>query len=257
MSSPPTASMIRFALYAGLADMEASIRRTILGPLWSTLGLAFLVSCLGLFFGTVLRQQLPDINEYIPFLAAGMIAWTFMASCVHQSCGLVWTFLNMLRHNRMTLLVPVLRVMIRNFVILLLNIALALIAAWLLLGGLPVAPLALIGGILLLLLNTFWMSYLGALACARFRDLPQLIAWGMHLAFFLTPILWVEYNLGRFDYLVDYNPFAHLTALLRRPLLGQDVGMEIWLATALLAILGLLLSWWFGRITARRLPYWL
>lgn len=249
--------MIRFAIYAGLADMESSIRRTILGPLWSTLGLAFLVACLSLFFGSVLKQVLPDYPEYTALLASGLIAWTFMASCVHQSCNLVWSFLNTLRHNRMTLVVPVVRVMLRNFVILLLNISLALIIAWLYFGRLAVAPLALLGGILLLVLNTFWISYVAALASARFRDLPQLIAWGLHLAFFLTPILWIEDNLPRHGYLIDINPFASLIALLRHPLLGLPVTAEIWLGASLIGLLGLLVARWLGRHAAHRLPYWL
>jgi lipopolysaccharide transport system permease protein len=257
MHPPTLRDMTRFAAYAAFADVEASIRRTLLGPLWSTLGLALVIASLGLFFGTVLKQQLPDFETYIPFLAAGLIAWTFLAQCLHQSTSLVWSFLNTLRHNRIPLLVPVLRVILRNVLVLALNIAAVLIAAWVYFGSVAVQAGSLVLGLILFVANTFWISYLAALASARFRDLPQLIAWAIHLAFFLTPILWVEYNLGRFEHLVNINPFAGLIALLRRPLLGQPVEAGIWVATVVCAILGILLCRWLDSRTASRLPYWL
>ncbi len=249
--------MMRFAMYAVLSDMKAGIRRTVLGPLWPTLGLAFLVACLGLFFGTLLKQQLPELEIYIPLLVTGMIAWTFLANCIHHSSSQIWGFLNTLRHNRMTLAVPVLRALLQAIVSLVLNILMALIVAVLYFGSLEVHVVALAAGLLLLGINAGWMSYVAALACARFRDLPQLIAWGMHLAFFLTPILWVEENLGRFGYLLNFNPFAWLITLVRQPLLGRPVDLQIWLAASLLAVLGSALALWLSRRIASRLPYWL
>lgn len=257
MQDPALPGMLRFALYAGLTDIQSSFRRTILGPLWSTIGLMTLTASLGMFFGTVLKQQLPEYETYIPFLAAGLIAWTYLANCIHQSCSLIWQFLNTLRHNHIPLLVPVLRVMVRNIVSLLVNIAVSLITLRLFLAtSLPAfGPLA--AGLVLFVINVLWMSYLAALLCARFRDLPQLIAWGIHLAFFLTPILWLEYNLGRFSYLVQFNPFSWLIALIRQPLLGLPISPETWLLTGILAGLGVLFCGILGRYAAHRLPYWL
>lgn len=248
---------LRFAVYAVTSDVEASIRRTALGPLWSTLGLALLISCLALFLGAVLKQLLPEQEIYVPFLVAGMIGWTFLANCIHQSCSQIWGFLNHLRHNRMSLAAPVLRAIIYNAVSLALNIAIALIAARLYFGTSDVNVAALTAGLVLLIVNASWMSFLAALACARFRDMPQLIAWGLHLAFFLTPILWVEHNLGRFDYLLYFNPFAWLISVIRQPLLGQPVDLHVWLTVGLLAVLGSSVAIWLGRRTAHRLPYWL
>jgi lipopolysaccharide transport system permease protein len=257
MHPPTLRDMTRFAAYAAFADVDASIRRTLLGPLWSTLGLALVIASLGLFFGTVLKQQLPDFEIYIPFLAAGLIAWTFLAQCLHQSASLVWSFLNTLRHNRIPLLVPVLRVILRNVLVLGLNIAAALFAAWIYFGSISVQAWPLALGLILFIANTFWISYLAALASARFRDLPQLIAWVIHLAFFLTPILWVEYNLGRFEYLASFNPFAWMIALVRQPLLGQSVTVDVWLGVTALAAAGTAVCLWLTRRTANRLPYWI
>jgi lipopolysaccharide transport system permease protein len=249
--------MTRFAAYAVISDMKAGIRRTGLGPLWPTLGQAFLVACLGLFFGTILKQQLPELEVYIPFLVTGMIAWTFLTNCIHHSSSLIWGFLNTLRHNRMTLAVPVLRAMLQSAISLVLNITIALIVAGFYFDRLEVHVSALAAGLFLLGVNAGWMSYVTALACARFRDLPQLIAWGIHLGFFLTPILWVEQNLGRYEYLLYFNPFSWLITLVRRPLLGQTIDPQIWLAAGVLAVLGSLLALWLSRRTANRLPYWL
>ena len=45
-------------------------------------------------------------------------------------------------------------------------------------------------GLLLLAINVFWGSLLLGLLCARFRDIPPIVASVMQIAFFLTPVIW-------------------------------------------------------------------
>ena len=62
---------------------------------------------------------------------------------------------------------------------------------------------------------------LGA-ACARFRDIQQLVGTLLQISLFLTPIFWSPDQLsGRTALLAALNPMYHLIAIIREPLLGQ------------------------------------
>ena len=45
-------------------------------------------------------------------------------------------------------------------------------------------------GLVLIVLNGVWVGLLLGTICARFRDLPQIIASLMQIVFFVTPIMW-------------------------------------------------------------------
>jgi lipopolysaccharide transport system permease protein len=253
----PLVRVLRFAAFAAEVDLRASVQRTGLGPLWSTVGLALVIAVLGLFFGTVFRQQLPDYDIYIPYLTAGLITWNFMAASIHQGCTQIWNFLTSRRYAAIPLSAEIGRVMIRQTFVLAVNLAVGLLAWTLYSDRLATDVPTLMAGLMLLLINVAWICYIAALICARFRDMLQLVAWAVHLAFFLTPILWMDYNLGRYDYLVHLNPFAHLVAVVRQPLLGLAVPTESWIAVLVLGLAGVIVSLWLSRRLGPRLAYWL
>lgn len=248
--------ILRLATYSAGLDMRAGFRRTGLGLFWSSLGLVVVTAAFGVFFGVIFRQQLPPLEEFIPFLAAGMIAWAFIAGALHHSAGLVWNYLDIRRHSSLPLAAAVLRHLLHQGAVLGVNILLAFLIA----GGLgylpPVDPLGLLAGLVLLTANLIWISFGVALLAARFRDLPQLLAWSLHIAFFLSPILWPVYLLGRYEWLATINPITHLVALLRLPLLGKSLPVETWGGAIALLALGLPLILYLYRRFTPRLPYW-
>src|SRR5207245_4142924 len=89
-------------------------------------------------------------------------------------------------------------------------------------GILPGWPILLAPiGIAIVTVNGFWIVLLVGTLCARFRDLPQIIANLMQIAFFVTPVMWKADQLPReASWLVDLNPLASLLALIRHPPLG-------------------------------------
>ena len=45
-------------------------------------------------------------------------------------------------------------------------------------------------GLAIVTLNGFWIGLLVGMLCARFRDMPQIVASLMQIAFFITPVMW-------------------------------------------------------------------
>ena len=70
------------------------------------------------------------------------------------------------------------------------------------------------------------------LLSARFRDLPQIVAAVMQIAFYITPIIYRPNALNRFSFIVKLNPLAHLIELVRAPLIGQVPSAMTWAVTA-------------------------
>ncbi len=254
--APGLLADLRFAVFTAGLDIAASFRRTGLGTLWASLGLAVATATMGLLFGTVLRQQLPDYQEYVPYLVAGMIPWALTAGMLHQMTGQTWQYMAQLRHAALPLPATMLRLLLRHMLILVQNLLLAGLAQVFLLNTLNFAFLPLLLGCLLLIANVAWLALLLGLLCARFRDLPQLVAWTVHLAFFLTPILWPVAFLGRFEWLAEINPFHQLIELVRAPLLGHAAGDLTWLSCLGMLVLGSGITLLLYRRLRLQLPYW-
>ncbi len=253
---PGLLASLRFALFMAGLDIASSFRRTGLGTLWVTLGLALAIGALGLLFGTVLQQLVPHYNIYVPYLAAGMIAWSLLASILHQAAGQTWLFMAQLRHTMLPLPATMLRLILRQLLILAQNILLAVTLQAILLQTVTLAPLSLLAGIILLTANATWMAVLIGMLCARFRDMPQLVGWAVHLGFFLTPVLWPIEFLARFGWLAQINPLFHLVELVRQPLLGQPVALLTWLLSLLALLVGGSLTFLLYQRLRWRLPYW-
>jgi ABC-type polysaccharide/polyol phosphate export permease len=116
--------------------------------------------------------------------------------------------------------------------------------------------LAAIPGLLLLLVNALWCSTLLGMLSARFRDLPQIVASILQIAFFATPVIW-RVNLINNKLLVDLNPFYHFIELVRAPLLGQSATLVSWLVVAGITIVGSVSTFLFYRSHRTRIAFWI
>ena len=76
---------------------------------------------------------------------------------------------------------------------------------------------------------SFWVSFIVAIISLRFRDFPPIIQSIMRLAFFATPIIWIERDLGDFgELLLLINPFLWFLKIVRDPLIGYSISVNAW-----------------------------
>ncbi len=252
-----TLTLIRFSAYGAWTDIRNHFGRTRLGTLWNAIGLVALIALLGLFFGTILKGDLAGYDAYLPFLAAGILVWTFLSASINQSCSVFGTRAQTLRHTAQPFAAIPLSTTIKNLLIFLQNTVLAVAVYGMVFKTIPVSILPFTGGMLLVAANVIWMSALAALACIRFRDLPQLIAGVLNTAFFLTPIIWQEHFLGRYALLAELNPAYHLVSLVRLPLLGMPPSTLSWaVGVGMLVVGGGITLFVFSRVRGK-IPYWL
>jgi lipopolysaccharide transport system permease protein len=247
-------AMWRLALALAVLDLRNRYRGSVLGPLWTTLSTAAMVAGLGALYAGLFR--LPGA-DYVPHLAVSLILWQAIAAFLQDACVALSGSAPVIRQIAMPVSVHVLRCLFRNLLsaahsLPLVAVVFALYGAW------PGAEaLWALAGLLLLAVAGFAAALALGMVCARFRDIPPIVANVTQLAFFLTPVLWTPDLLPpEARAWLPLNPFHALLETVRAPLLSGGADMLVWLAalgwTALLVAVAAAL---FVRFRAR-VPYW-
>jgi ABC-type polysaccharide/polyol phosphate export permease len=251
-----SAGFARYPLWSYMAVRELKLRyaRSFIGPFWVTLTMAAWVIGMSLVSGGLFGASLRDS---MPYVTLGIVAWTFLATVLNESASCVVAAKHILLQSRMPVTTFVWLVLFRNLIVAGHNMAIfaVLVVAfglwpnmnWLwLLAGLPPLLLAALG-----------MSLLVAVITPRYRDLAPLIGSLTTIGFLLSPVMWRPDNMVRFRFIYDYNPFAHLIAIFREPLLGRVPPIESLEAAGATAAVTLLLGFLALAGVRRRLTYWL
>lgn len=250
-----TAARLPLALLLTRISMVRAFRRSGLGPLWSTIGVLVTVAAVGLLFGTILRRQLDSFETYVAALASGLVMWTFLAAVANDSSIAFARWMPILRHSRVSFSVIALSILLRHLPVLALNMALLFGLQYLFAGHAP-HPWAMPAATLLVIANTAWVGILSLIMGARFRDIGQLVASALQIAFLLTPILWPVYFLGRFEWLLLFNPFYYLLSVFSAAAAGEVAPALHWAVVAAMAAAGGALAFKVYRSSRRRWPYW-
>jgi lipopolysaccharide transport system permease protein len=209
----------------GWQDIRQRYRRSVLGPFWITVSAAAMIGGIGLMYSGLLHQA---TDEYLPFLAVGMLVWMLIASLVNESCIAFTGADQFIKQVKLPLTVHVWRMVWRNLIIFAHNLVI-LVPVFIHYGH-PInagAALALLG-LLLVAANGFLLGISLGLVCARFRDVPPIIGSLVQLTFFLTPVMFPVRSLGQHEWVAKLNPFFHFLQIVRAPLLGQDAPLQSW-----------------------------
>jgi len=240
----------------GWQDVRQRYRRSALGAFWLTISMGIMIGTIGVVFGQLFETSL---DNYLPFLTAGIILWGFMSTVVSEGCLGFISAEAVIKQLPIPLFVHILRLVWRNLIILCHNIVIFPIVSILFGKSLTISALGAIPGVSLLIANLCWIALVLAIISARYRDLPQVVASVMQVFFYLTPIMWMPNALPTESsrYMLALNPAYHLVEIVRAPLLGQMPTTLNWgVSIALLVVGWTCTAILFGRYKAR-VAYWL
>ncbi|WP_033063833.1 ABC transporter permease [Pseudomonas sp. GM18] len=240
----------------GWQDIRQRYRRSAVGPFWLTISMGAMIGTIGIVFGQLFNAP---IKDFFPFLAAGMILWSFISTSVLEGCTSLIAAENIIKQLPIPLFVHILRTLWRNTLILGHNIIIFPLVLLAVQKPVGLEALLSIPGFALLVLNLAWLSLILSILCARYRDLTQIIGSVLQIVFYLTPIIWLPNQLpGRSNvYLLDFNPIYHLMQIVRAPLLGQEVSSISWWLSGGMALLGWCMAIMFYGRYKHRIAYWL
>jgi ABC-type polysaccharide/polyol phosphate export permease len=235
-------------------DVVSRYRGSILGPFWITLSMGLMVLGIGFLYSRLLNIELAEL---MPFVALGIVFFGLISGVVNEGCETFVQASGMLSQTSLPMFTFVWRTVLRNVI----NLAhhLVIVAAVLIFFDRwrDAAVFASLGGIALLVLNVAWMSLLAAIASARFRDIPQIVASVMQFAFFMTPVFWRPDGFGDKHAFLLLNPFYHMIEVVRAPLLGQGVAAISYLVLGSMALAGWALTFSVFAMTRRRIVHYL
>lgn len=207
-------------LTLGSQDIKLRYRRSILGPLWITISMAITIYSMGFLYAKLFHIE---IDTYLPYLASGIIGWSFISSLLIESSQVFIESEGYIRNQESYVSTFMMRLIVRNILVFLHN----------LLAFIPIIIvcklnfgykfLFLIPHIFIIALNAFFYGTSLAIIATRYRDFSQIIASVMQVIFFLTPVMWMATALStNMQWIIKYNPFYYFLNLIRAPLLASN-----------------------------------
>ena len=241
-------------LRLGYEQTLARFQRSILGPFWLSANLLATAFALAFVFGGLLGA---GYRANFPHIISGILAWSLIGGLAAEAGNLFLVNSGIMQSHRLPVSFSAYLHMQKGLV----NFATQLIAYFAVLGILrllSVPSWTIIPGLVVCVVNTFFLCLLIALPSTRFRDVGFMLGFVLQILFFMTPVFWVPSQMSASRrFIVDYNPLAHELELIRQPLLGKMPATMDWVWA--LGTMGVLI---FATITAlamfrKRVIFWL
>jgi len=244
----------RLSQFLAWQDIKQRYRRSTLGPIWLTLTFGVQMLTMGFLssflFGAALSKSLP-------YVCAGMLLWSMIRQTITEGAALFVTTSRFITQIKCPLTVFLMQAILRNVIVTghnaVIYILLAIILAVTPGPGILLLPLGF--GLVVICLS--WIVLVTAVISARYRDVPLMIDNILSIAFWFTPLMYFPEQLGQRRFLADYNPFTHMIAVVREPLLGGAPSLNDWLVVLALTVLGWAGTFLFFARYRARIVYWL
>ena len=235
-------------------EVKQRYRRSILGPFWISFSTAITVGAMGPLYSNLLNQPL---GPYFQHLSVSFVVWTFVAGFINEACAAFIGAEGFIKQMKLPYSVFILKVLAKNILIYFHNLVIVIVVLFCFpphdFWRLPLSFL----GLVLASLNLIWFGVVIGMLCARFRDIPQVVASGVQVLFFLTPIMWSIDMLGEHRAIAEWNLIYHLIEIIRTPLLGLPTNPLSWLVCGISAVVGGLVSFILFARYRSRISYWI
>jgi lipopolysaccharide transport system permease protein len=243
----------RLCFTLGWLDIRLRYRGSLLGPFWLTLSTAVMVFALGFLYAELFHQ---DLHEYLPFLALSLVLWNFLNALVAEGCTSFMQSEGMIRSMRLPFSLHVARTVVRNVLVLAHNIV-VIVVVFAIFDVMPGwRALLAIPGLVLWVIDGLAAGLLFGAFCARFRDVPPIVASVMQIAFFVTPVMWKPEMLAHRPVFLTGNPFDSLLEVVRTPLLGAIPSPMMWISAGGYSLLLCIAAWLLFARVRGRLAFW-
>ena len=250
------ANLIRLFRYRGLVqilvarELKARYRGSVLGFLWSFVNPLLLLLVYSFVFTSIIpRGDLAGIEPYAVFLFCGLLPWTCFASSLNESAGTLIVNGNLIKKVVFPVeVLPVVAVAsnLCHFVL-----GLPILLGFLVWYDVPLRPGEIVwfpAVVAVQLCLTLGLAMILAALTVHFRDVRDLLANGLTLWFFASPILYEMATVpAGMRWAMNLNPFAHL-AVSYQEILFLDGPFGHWralLAVAVASVGLFLLGYWF------------
>tara|TARA_R110001606_G_scaffold102807_5_gene225417 strand:+ start:14800 stop:15660 length:861 start_codon:yes stop_codon:yes gene_type:complete len=235
-------------------DFATRYKGTLLGAFWLTATALLTVCGLGLIYSQVFQI---DFKSYLPFVALGMMIWGVISSIITEGTGVFSNARGVFTQMRVPISLFAYTLIGRSMVTFFFRGL--VIVPLLIFKGDPVSVMAVLEslvGLILLFWIGLWAAFPLGILGARFRDMSQLTSAFVTFSFFLTPVFWHSDRLGKYGFVIDYNPLFHFINIVRGPLLGEPEVVRSFMVAGAFGVVLPLIALLCLAGYRRRLPYW-
>lgn len=242
-------------LTLGNQDIKLRYRRSSLGPFWITLSMMVTIYSMGFLYGHLFKM---DLNIYFPYLASGIICWSFFSTIILESSNVFIESEGYIRNQESTISLFNMRLILRNIIIFLHNLLVFIPIIIFFHIKIGFYTLFIIPGLLIIVINAiFWGTLLGIIG-TRYRDFSQIITSLIQVIFFVTPIMWMPTLLPeKYRWVIKGNPFNQFLDLIRNPLLNEPFSTLGFVEVILITLSGFILYSYFIKKYKSRIVFWL
>lgn len=247
-------SLLKNAVYLAWNDVKARYRKSVLGPLWQTLGNLIAVIGFSFVWASLLEQ---DLRTFVPSLAIGLIIWQLVAGAIGEGANTFAGESQIIRNVAMPLWFFVVRALGRQVINFLHNII--LIIGIVLYYKLSVTQADLwlsFAGVIFTIANLTWIMFVLGVLGARFKDIEYAINSILPILFFISPVLFRPDRLTVNQEIIWLNPLSYFIEAVRAPILGDAVSTNVYLILVSMLALGNILSYWLYHTRAKRVAFW-
>lgn len=226
-------------------DFVAFYKQTVLGPIWHIIQPLLTTVTFTIIFGKVAGMSTDGHPQFL-FYLAGNVFWTYFSTSITKTAS---TFVNnsallgKVYFHRMA--IP-LSIVISNLIALAIQFSLFLIVwTFYLIKGANVQPNAWMLAMPLCILMLAGYSLGGGIIVSalttRYRDLSMLVAFGVQLLMFATPVIYPISAVGeKYRWIISLNPLSPIIEAFRAGFLGGGSVTILQLATSFILMLGVL-----------------
>lgn len=243
----------RLAWALARSDITHRYRGSILGPMWLTLSTAVMLAALGFLYAKLFRI---DMTEYLPWLTVSLIVWNTLNQTVTDATTSLTGAEGIIRQMPLPYTVHALRVVMRNAIIAAHNLPLIAVIFFIF-GVVPnwTALLAIPGFAMMAVVGFAASIFLG-MVCARFRDIPPIVASLMQVIFFVSAVIWKPSMVGHWEPYLAINPVFALMETIRAPIMGDAGSPAVWAAAIFWTAILVAVSWAFFVRFRGRIAFW-
>ncbi|TSE00705.1 ABC transporter permease [Skermania sp. ID1734] len=249
-------------LSLGWQDIKQRYRRSVLGPFWITIATGVQASAIGILYAALLGQ---DLTTFLPYVTVGLIVWNLIGASVTEGAEVFISNEGLIKQLPSALSVHVYRLVWRQALFFAHNMLIYLImlfafGVW---KHLSWGLLLAIPALVLIFLNSMWVSLVFGIISTRYRDISQILSSLVLMLFVLTPVMWTTSSLKQQGgqvaeraKLAELVPTFHYLEIVRAPLLGEPQHLYHWVIVCGLTAAGWVLAILFLRKYRARVPYW-
>jgi len=227
-------------------DFVAQYKQTILGPLWHLIQPLTTTIIFTVVFGNIARLPTDGLPPML-FYMAGVTAWSYFAECLNRTSGTFIQNAGIFGKVYFPRLTVPLSMVISGLIKFAIQFALFLgFLAYFRLRGAAIHPniSILLTPIFLLMMAALGLGA-GIIVSAlttRYRDLQHLVAFGVQLLMYATPVVYPMSMMGggHFRWLIFVNPLSPIIEAFRYAFLGQGLFNWSYLGISAVMIAGIL-----------------